>query len=106
MLTTAERVFRNTVGDMPEAGERPRRAENNGGLPKREPVKNGDSRDSDVKIEKAHLTDALRLFRRPKDFRILVASSCADHYKPLRHDLGISVGRCTASALAATLRFS
>jgi len=81
MLTTSEQVLGNTVGDMPEACERPRRAENNAGLPKREPVKNGDSDGN----EKALSTDGLRLFGRQKNFRILVASSCADHYKPMRH---------------------
>jgi response regulator RpfG family c-di-GMP phosphodiesterase len=84
VLTTAEQILGNTVGDVPEAGERPRRAENNAGLPKREPVKNGDS---DGKIDNALSTDSPRVFGRQKNFRILVVSSCADHYKSLRHIL-------------------
>ncbi len=82
MLTTAEQVLGNTVGDMPELGERPKRPENKARLPKREPVKRGDT---DGKIEKALSTEALMPFGRQKNLRVLVASSCADHYKPLRH---------------------
>ena len=84
MLTTAEQILGNTVGDVPEAGEWPRRAENNAGLPKREPVKNGDS---DGKSDNALSTDSPRVFGRQKNFRILVVSSCPDHYKSLRHIL-------------------
>ena len=68
MLTTAEQVLGNTVGDMPELGERPKRPENKARLPKREPVKRGDT---DGKIEKALSTEALMPFGRQK--------------KPLRH---------------------
>ena len=103
MLTTAEQVLGNTVGDMPELGERSKRPENKARLPKREPVKRGDT------DEKLKGPSRLRLSGRSGGKRTsgfswparvqIITSPCGIY-------LGISVGRCTASALAATLRFS